>query len=252
MFVGAGDIAECNSAGPVETARLLDRIQGTVFTLGDNAYPSGTREQFENCYHPTWGRHRDRTRPTLGNHEYETPRAAAYFEYFGAAAGPSGRGYYSFQVGDWLAIALDSMNGGSEQTAWLRATLSASRSRCTVAYWHHPFTSSGAHGLRSEARAFWRILYEHDADLVLSAHDHFYERFTPQDADAARDQARGMRQFVVGTGGAPLHAFAGIHANSEVRIGAHGVLKLTLGPESYAWEFVSVTGQTDVGTGVCH
>lgn len=252
VFVGAGDIAPCDSTGPELTAPLLDRIGGTVFTLGDHAYPAGTREQFENCYHPTWGRHRERTRPTLGNHEYEAPGAVPYFEYFGANAGPRGRGYYSFQVGDWLAISLDSMNGGAEQTAWLRATLAASASRCTVAYWHHPFVSSSPHATRAEVRELWRILYDQGADVVLTAHEHFYERFAPQDAKALRDPERGMRQFIVGTGGAPLYDFAGVHPNSEARIRAHGVLKLTLGPASYAWEFVSVTGGTDLGADACH
>jgi hypothetical protein len=252
VFVGAGDIAPCDAPGPVDTARLLDRIGGTVFTLGDHTYPTTTREHLVNCYDPTWGRHRLRTRPTLGNHEYENHGPRDYFDYFGPSAGPHGRGYYSFQVGEWLAISLDSMNGSTDQTSWLRATLAASRARCTVAYWHHPFVASGSHGRRPEVPALWRILYEHGVELVLTAHEHFYERFAPLDAAGGRDPERGMRQFVVGTGGAPLYEFAGAHPDSEMRLRAHGVLKLTLGPASYAWEFVPVTGVVDFGVDACH
>ncbi len=252
VFVGAGDIAPCDAAGPVDTARLLDRISGTVFTLGDHTYPTTTREHLVNCYDPTWGRHRLRTRPTLGNHEYEIHGPRDYFDYFGANAGPHGRGYYSFQIGEWLAVSLDSMNGGPDQMAWLRATLAANRTRCIVAYWHHPFVASGSHGRRSEVLQLWRVLHEHGADLVLTAHEHFYERFAPLDAAGSRDPERGMRQFVVGTGGGPLYDFTGAHPDSEMRIRAHGVLKLTLGPVSYAWEFVPVAGGVDFGVGGCH
>jgi hypothetical protein len=252
VFVGAGDIAPCDVDGPEETARLLDRIGGMVFTLGDHAYPIADRDGFENCYHPTWGRHRERTHPTIGNHDYANPGAGAYFEYFGANAGPRGRGYYSFQIGDWLAISLDSMNDSSSQTSWLRATLAATPARCVVAYWHHPFATSANPSTRAEVRALWRILYEHGVDLVLTAHEHFYERFAPLNADGVRDRQRGMRQFVVGTGGGPLHDITAVHPNSEARIRAHGVLKLTLGPASYAWEFVPISGATDAGTDACH
>jgi hypothetical protein len=252
VFVGAGDIAPCDAAGPEDTARLLDRIGGTVFTLGDHAYPDSTRELLEKCYDPTWGRHRERTRPTLGNHEYESQGPEAYFDYFGANAGPRLRGYYSFAIGEWLALSLDSMNGGADQISWLRATLATSRARCTVAYWHHPFAASIPRGSRPEVRELWRILYDHNADVVLTGHEHFYERLAPQDPAAIRDPERGMRQFVVGTGGAPLYDFAGVHPNSEARIRAHGVLRLTLGPASYAWDFISTDGALDSGVDACH
>jgi hypothetical protein len=144
------------------------------------------------------------------------------------------------------------MNDGSPQMAWLKATLAANRSRCTIAYWHHPFVASRGRAPRPEARELWRILYEHDADVVLTAHEHFYERYAPQGPDEIRDPKRGMRQFIVGTGGAPLHEFEGIHPNSEVRQRAHGVLKLTLGPASYAWELVTASGVLDAGDDACH
>jgi hypothetical protein len=256
VFVGAGDIAPCDNtspaAGPANTARLLDSIPGAIFTLGDHAYPTASREYFEHCYHPTWGRHRGRTRATIGNHEYEVPRAEAYFEYFGERAGPAFLGYYSFTVGSWLVLSLDSMNNSSAQTAWLRATLAGNRSRCTVALFHHPFVASGGHVTRPEAFEFWRILSEHGVDMVLTAHEHFYERFAPLNADGVRDPDRGMRQFVVGTGGAPLYGFTSTHPASEARASVHGVMKLTLGPESYAWEFVSVSGTMDSGVDTCH
>ena len=255
VFVGAGDIAVCGSAGTQGTANLLDTISGTVFTLGDNAYFSGTREDFQNCYHPTWGRHRARTRPSPGNHDYGVPGAVAYFEYFGSNAGPPGRGYYSFRVGEWLAVSLNSnvpSGAGSTQAAWLRQTLSINNTRCTVAYWHHPLFSSGPHGANTSVRELWEILYEYEADLILSGHEHLYERMAPQDPGGAADPVRGIRQFIAGTGGAPLYQFHGAHPNSEVQISTFGVLKLTLGPESYAWEFIPLSGPADTGIGNCH
>ena len=255
IFVGAGDIAVCGSAGTRDTAALLDTIGGIVFTLGDNAYFSGTRDDFQTCYHPTWGRHRSRTRPSLGNHDYGVPGAAPYFEYFGANAGPPGLGYYSFTIGDWLAVSLNSnvpTSSGSAQAAWLRRTLEDHPGRCTVAYWHHPLFSSGGHGINTGVRELWRILYDHDADLILSGHEHFYERMAPQDPDGLADAARGIRQIIAGTGGAELYQFVGAHPNSEVQISAFGVLKLTLGPESYAWDFLTTAGSRDTGIGGCH
>lgn len=253
--MGAGDIAECGSSGTQATAALLDTIGGTIFTTGDNAYPNGTREEFQNCYHPTWGRHKGRTRPSPGNHDYNTPGATPYYEYFGSNAGPAGLGYYSFTVGEWLVVSLNSnisAGAGSAQASWLRQTLTASRAQCTVAYWHHPVFGSGPHGGNPHMREVWRILYELDADVVLTGHEHLYERFAPQDADGVSDATRGIRQFTVGTGGAVLHQFVVAHPNSEVRFSTHGVLKLTLGPTSFSWDFVSVSGPTDSGFAGCH
>lgn len=256
VFVGAGDIALCTTDGDHEaTARLLDAIGGTVFALGDNAYMSGTAQEYNDCYDRTWGRHRHRTRPVPGNHEYESPGASPYFDYFGANAGPHGRGYYSFDLGGWHVISLNSnipVSAGSPQEAWLRADLAASRAQCTLAYWHHPLYSSGKHGNQERMRDFWRILHDAGAEIVLSAHDHTYERFALQDPDGLPDEAHGIRQFVVGTGGARPYPFTIVRPNSEVRLSALGVLKLTLSPAGYDWEFISVSGAGDFGTGTCH
>jgi hypothetical protein len=256
VFVGAGDIAMCDIHA-VETAALLDRINGFVFALGDNAYFQGTQQQYRDCYDPSWGRHKGRTFPVPGNHEYESPGAAGYYEYFGEiAAGPTGQGFYSFEIGDWHAIALNSnipVGASSAQAAWLRNDLATSRAKCTIAYWHHPLFASGVNGGSPAMRDIWRILYEADADIVLSAHEHLYERFAPQDPGGVRDGSRGIRQFVVGTGGALLTPTMAVHPNSESRINAFGVLKLTLSSDRYQWEFVQVVGgPADSGSGTCH
>jgi hypothetical protein len=256
VLVGAGDIGMCGSPGPEATARLLDRIAGTVIALGDNAYFSGSTEDFNRCYEPTWGRHRSRTRPVPGNHEYESG-GAPYFAYFGDLAGPRGLGYYSYTVGSWHVIALNSevpSGRGSPQSEWLRRELSARRSICTAAYWHRPLYSSGRNGDNPDMRELWQTLYEFDADLVINAHDHSYERFAPQDADGRLDPTRGIRQFVVGTGGASLYEFSRIRPNSEVRGAVWGVAVFTLLGGGYQWEFVPVDGApfTDSGSGSCH
>ena len=254
-FVGAGDIAICGGNAEA-TARQLDGIGGTVFTLGDNAYSSGTRTDFQNCYEPTWGRHKSRTRPAPGNHDYASPGAAAYYEYFGANAGPPGLGYYSFELGAWHIISLNSnvpADGASAQAAWLRADLAANpTTRCTLAYWHHPLFSSGPNGNNDYMRELFRLLYNAGADVLLSGHDHLYERFAPQDPDGRADPVRGLRQFVVGTGGVGLYDFVAIKPNSEVRVRAHGVIRLTLMSDRYQWEFLPVSGAGDSGIQTCH
>jgi hypothetical protein len=262
VLVGAGDIARCSRDEDEETAKLLDNIAGTVFTLGDNAYPDGTALQFSDCYDPTWGRHKARTRPAPGNHDYHTPGASGYFNYFGAAAGEVDKGYYSYDAGDWHIIVLNSECaevGGCErdspQGQWLQADLAANPSACTLAYWHHPrFSSSSVHGSNARYQDFWQLLYDAGADVVLNGHDHTYERFAPQDPTGIADPGRGMREFVVGTGGAGLYAFGTPEPNSEVREdNTHGVLKLTLYPTSYDWEFIPIAGQTftDSGSAAC-
>lgn len=263
VLVGAGDIASCVSDGDEATARLLDRIPGTVYTTGDNAYGEGTAEQFETCYGDSWGRHRDRTRPSPGNHDYVTAQAAGYFDYFGAAAGPRGRGYYSYQLGAWHVVALNSncwavggCGADSPQQRWLAADLAAAGKACTLAYWHHPlFTSGSAHDNATDLRPIFQTLYDHGAEVVLTGHNHNYERFAPQDPAGRPDPARGIRQFVVGTGGASHYGFDTVRPNSEVRDAtAYGVLKVTLRPSGYDWQFVPVAGRsfTDAGTGTCH
>lgn len=257
VLVGAGDIAVCGSEATEETKELLDEIDGTVFTAGDNAYPSGTAEQFRRCYDPTWGRHKARTRPAPGNHDYEQPGAGPYFDYFGSNAGPRGLGYYSYEIGPWHVVALNSnipIGVGSPQYEWVRADLRDSTATCTAAYWHHPRFSSGLNGSDRRFDALWRLLYELGVDVVINGHDHSYERFAPQNPDGRSDPVRGIRQFVVGTGGAVLYPFPTSLPNSEVRHSGWGVLKLTLQPDSYAWEFVPIRNQgfRDLGGDICH
>jgi acid phosphatase type 7 len=263
VLVGAGDIASCASSGDEATANLLDGIPGTVYTLEDNAYESGTSAEFANCYNPSWGRHMARTRPSVGNHEYLTAGASGYYNYFGAAAGDPSKGYYSYDLGAWHIIALNSMcenvggcGASSTMVTWLKGDLAANPSSCTLAYWHHPVFSSGStHGNNPKMIPSWDALYAGGADVVLSGHDHDYERFAPQTSSGVADPTRGIREFVVGTGGRSHRAFGTIRANSEVRNSdTYGVLKLTLHTSSYEWQFVPEAGKTfsDSGSGSCH
>jgi 3',5'-cyclic AMP phosphodiesterase CpdA len=252
VLVGAGDIAACGSRGTEATAALLDQVDGTVFTAGDNAYFQGTMPQYMQCYDPTWGRHKGRTRPAPGNHEYETPGASAYFEYFGPSAGPRGVGYYSFDIGAWHVVSLNSnvpAGEGSGQLQWLREDLAATNARCVAAIWHHPLFSSGQNGPQPMMRDVWRVLREAGADVVIAGHDHIYERFARQD-ESGRATTGGLRQFTIGTGGAELTSPARVTANSEVRGAAFGVLKLTLNPESYSWQFLPVPPATFGDSGI--
>jgi hypothetical protein len=293
VLVGAGDIASCKSKHLDEaTARLLDRTFGSVFTLGDNAYEHGNTATFRDCYGPSWGRHRGRTRPTAGNHDYHPLGALGYFGYFGAAAGDPNRGYYSYDLGGWHVVALNTeceavggCGADSPQGQWLRADLAANPRACTLAYWHRALFSSsvrrwssqpvrsawealyeaGADLLRpfvpgrmrhsnTSVRPFWRFLYEAGTDVVVSSHEHLYERFAPQDPQGRPDPEHGIREFVVGTGGAPLYALGPPRPNDEVRNDqTHGVLKLTLLPTSYEWEFIPIEGQSfrDSGAAPC-
>jgi hypothetical protein len=256
VLVGAGDIGMCGSTGPESTARLLDGVDGIVFTAGDNAYMHGSTEQFRDCYEPTWGRHRGRTRPVPGNHEYESAGAAAYYAYYGANAGPAGFGYYSYNAGQWHVIGLNSsipMGQGSSQLEWLRQDLAETKAQCVAAIWHHPLFSAGANPTVSETQSLWRALYDAGADVIINAHDHMYQRFAPQNPDGVADSRRGIREFVVGTGGAELTMFTRPRANLETTItGSFGLLKLTLQPNSYSWQFLNASGSaTDFGSDVC-
>jgi acid phosphatase type 7 len=258
VLVGAGDISSCGLTGDSQTLQLLENIGGTVFTAGDNVYESGSTNEFRECYAPTWGRVLDRTRPAPGNHEYNTPGAAPYYAYFGARAGEAGKGYYSYELGAWHVIVLNSnveVDAKSAQIAWLEADLKAHPSLCSVAIWHHPRFSSGLHGSDARFQAFWETLYAGGVDVVLNGHDHDYERFAPQTPHGKADSKNGIRQFVIGTGGATLRPFLLPRANSEIRDSSTwGVLKLTLRQSGYAWNFVPVAGGkfTDAGTSLCH
>ncbi|HET7232507.1 MAG TPA: metallophosphoesterase [Longimicrobium sp.] len=256
--VAAGDIAGCWWRSDEATARLLDNIGGVVMPLGDNVYSDGSAGQFADCYGPTWGRHKSRTRPAIGNHDYRTEHGAPYYDYFGAAAGPRGKGWYSFDVDGWHVVVLNSegyTEEGAEQIQWLRDDLRRHPARCTLAAIHRPRFSSGKHGDSERVKPLFAALYEGGVDVLLSGHDHIYERFAPQDPSGHVDTQRGVRQFVVGTGGAPFYDFQPrINPNSEVHQNqVHGVLRLTFRPDGYDWEFVGVgEGFSDKGTDRCH
>jgi hypothetical protein len=261
VLVGAGDIANCTSPGDEATARLLDEIEGTVFTAGDNVYDRGTLATFRECYEPSWGRHKDRTHPAPGNHDWDDPDLAGYLAYFGDAAAPDGTSWYSYDLGTWHVVVLDSeceKAGGcdpdSEQGRWLADDLAASDTSCTVAIFHHPRFSSGEHGNIRAVAPLWDALHAAGTDVIVNGHDHDYERFAPQDPDGREDRARGIRQFVVGTGGTPLRAFADAQPNSELRASiTHGVLALTLREGGYGWRFHATDGRfSDEGTATCH
>jgi hypothetical protein len=260
VLIAAGDIATCDGGGAA-TAALIEGMPGTVAALGDNVYEDGTTKEFERCYGPHWGRFLARTRPAVGNHEYHSKDAAPYFKYFGVAAGPSGRGWYSYDLGTWHVIVLNSTcdeiggcGAGSRQWMWLREDVAAHPARCTLAYWHVPRFSSGEWGSSRDMLDAWRVLYEAGAEVVLSGHDHNYERFAPMDPNGARDDARGIRQFVVGTGGGEMREVDGRSKNSEKVISqTHGVIRLELYSADYVWSFVSTKGEVlDSGRTACH
>jgi len=263
VLIGAGDIADCSDlAGAEGTAKLLEANPGTVMALGDMAYPNGTAEDFK-CYHKTWGRVKDRTRPAVGNHEFHSSGATHYFQYFGGAAGDPKTGYYSYDLGSWHIVVLNSecaevggCGAGSPEEKWLRADLAAHPAGCMLAYFHKPRFSSGLnHGNDPEIGAFWQALYDYNAELILNGHDHDYERFAPQDPNGNPDPKRGIREFVVGTGGKNHREFGIRKSNSEVRNNdTFGVLKLTLKATGYDWKFIPEAGKrfTDSGSGNCH
>jgi hypothetical protein len=268
VLVGAGDIASCrNPEGAQATAKLIEQIPGTVFAAGDLAYESGSAAEFKNCYGPSWGKFKDRTKPALGNHEYVDPMAHAYFEYWGTQAGPAGKGYYSFDLGSWHIVALNTncyvkeMGGcgqGLPQEKWLKEDLAQHPNACIIAYGHHALFSSGIskrHAVHPELKMLWQDLYAAHADLVLAGHEHSYERFAAQDPEGKADPEHGIREIVVGTGGRSHDLLGFAAANSEVREWqTYGVLKLTLAPGKYTWEFIPAEGKTfrDSGSGVCH
>jgi hypothetical protein len=267
-LVGAGDIASCeNLLGAEATAKLIEGIPGTVFAAGDLVYNRGTLDEFHNCYQPTWGQFKDRTRPAPGNHEYLGSSASGYFQYWGAKAGDPAKGYYSYDLGSWHIVVINTncsvrTLGGcgqrSPQEVWLRQDLAEHPNACIIAYVHHPLFSSGilsSHAIHPELRVLWQDLYRAHADLVLAGHEHSYERFAPQTPEGKLDKKNGIRQIVVGTGGNSHTPLGFAQPNSEVRnADTFGVLKLTLAPNSYHWEFVPQAGMTftDSGESTCH
>jgi hypothetical protein len=253
-LLAVGDIGYCGSSADEAVSAVAAGLPGTIALLGDNAYPDGSAHDYASCFDPAWGSLRDRLRPVPGNHDYQTKGAAGYFSYFGSAAGTTGQGWYSYDLGDWHLIALnsdcDAIGGcgtGSPQLAWLKADLAAHEAQCTLAYWHHPRFSSGMHGDDSMTDPPWTALRNAGADIVLSGHDHDYERLAPID---------GIREFVVGTGGRSLYAWPGAAGpHTEVRANdTYGLLELQLGANSYAWRFIRAAGGSfsDAGSGTCH
>lgn len=263
VLIGAGDIADCTDlSGAEATAKLLEANPGTVMAIGDLAYPDGTRENFT-CYEKTWGRVKSRTHPAVGNHEFHSAGATFYFEYFGSVAGDPKNGFYSYDLGDWHIIVLNSeckevggCDGGSREEKWLRDDLASHPASCTLAYFHKPlFSSGGAHGNDPEIRPLFQALYDAHADIVVAGHDHDYERFAAQSPTGTADPKLGIREFVAGTGGKSHRAFTAPQPNSEVRDNtAFGVLKFVLHPRGYDWLFIPEAGKTftDSGSGQCH
>jgi acid phosphatase type 7 len=266
VLLAAGDIAECDFEGDEATAAILAEYpDATIAPLGDLAYQEGTLAQFENCYDPSWGRFKDRTRPATGNHDHSTTDAQGYWDYFGSRGGPFDQYYYSYDLGAWHVVVLNSdcwrVDGcelGDPQVQWLRQDLNQSPARCALAYWHRPPFSSGRYGDAKNTegvRPLWQAAYEEGVDLVLTAHEHSYERFVPLNAEGNRDDSRGVRLIVVGTGGGNLRQFANdpLPTTETRNDDTWGVLKLTLRPTSYDWEFLPVEGKsfTDSGSGTC-
>jgi acid phosphatase type 7 len=267
VLLAAGDIAECDRAGDEATAEILDEYPAaTIATLGDNAYPEGTLQQFVECYHPSWGRHKERTRPAVGNHDHSTKDAAGYFEYFGEAGGEFDRYYYSYDLGAWHVVVLnsdcwrvDGCEPDDPQGQWLQEDLAASPGQCTLAYWHRPPFSSGRYGEPKDVervRPLWELIYDMGVDVLLAGHEHSYERFAPMNDAGERDDERGVRLFVVGTGGGNLRNFEydPLPTTEARNAETWGVLKLTLKPAGYDWEFLPVDGRTftDSGSDSCH
>ena len=277
VLIGTGDIGDCNYRGAALTTKLMDsvlradsaaKVHDEAFTLGDNAYPDGSTRDFARCFAPTWGDTAKlimkNIRPSVGNHEHLSGGAAPYYQYFGSRAGPTNKGYYSYNVGAWHAIVLNSeivVNVGftdaerNAQLNWLEQDLKSNKQLCTVAYWHHPRFSSGWHGSDKRLAPFWQLLYANGVDLILNGHDHNYERFLPQTPEGTVDSTKGITQIVSGTGGGVLRAFRAKTApHSAYRVQGHfGVLKLTLGAAAYRYAFLGVNGAIwDRGGGACH
>lgn len=266
VIAAAGDISDSALGKQQKTSDLIfGKGYDGVLLLGDNQYESGSLSDYNQYFEPTWGRFKSTTYPVPGNHEYGTSNASGYYSYFGSRAGDATKGYYSFDLGDWHLIALNtndnncgfvSCSASSAQVTWLKADLQKNTKKCTLAFWHHPrFNSGASHGNFTAAQAIWDELYAAGADVVLNGHEHIYERFDPQDPAGVADAQKGIRQFTVGTGGRAFYSIGTAKPNSVVRRNdTYGVLKMTLKTASYDWEFVPIAGSTfsDKGTGQCH
>jgi acid phosphatase type 7 len=275
ILIGAGDIGICGTNGDEATAQLVDsvlkadsaaHVETAVFTTGDNAYPAGLDRDFVRCFAPSWGSPRlglmKLMRPSIGNHDYQSARGAAYYRYFGSRAGPAFKGYYSYDIGDWHAIVLNSelvyrgsSSERSAQEAWLRKDLSERGKPCTLAYFHRPLFSSGAHGASPQMKGLYEILSRGRVDLIINGHEHHYERFRPQTPEGIADSVNGMEQIIVGTGGGPLTGIRSrLAANSQVQVQGHwGVLIIVLGQNEYRTSFLEVGGRIwDPSGGKCH
>jgi len=260
VITAAGDIASEGAPGTGQrrTADLIESIGPTAaLTLGDNQYPNGALADFMASYDPTWGRFKGITRPVPGNHDYDTAGADGYFDYFGPRAHRGNGGYYSFDIGAWHLIAVNSGPGtiSGEQLAWIRHDLRRSDATCELAYWHHPRWSSGTtHGSDGDVAPLWRVLYRFGVDVVLNGHEHNYERFALMSPDGRLAPDTGIREFVVGTGGADSYPFGQPIRGSQKRVtGVFGVLRMTLHDDAYSWAFVNGSGTiSDHGRQACH
>jgi Calcineurin-like phosphoesterase len=252
VLLAVGDVATCDSQADDTVAALASRLPGTIAMLGDTVYDDGSTPDFRECFDPSWGQMRSRIRPAVGNHEYHTDAASGYFTYFGAAAGEAGKGWYSYDLGAWHVVVLNSNCGeevecwsGSEQYAWLQSDLASFSGECLLAYWHHPRWSSGRHGNSDWVGPFWDAVRDAGGDIVLNGHDHTYERVSVD----------GVREFLVGTGGKSHYPFTNdpLPTTEARNDSTYGLLWLALGEGSYQWEFVGLgdTGFTDAGTGQC-
>ena len=266
VLIGAGDISVCGQKGDERTARLIERLliqfpQAQVFTTGDNVQIMGEIYEYTHCFHSTWGRFQERIHPSPGNHDWYFNQGDAYFDYFGAAAGERGVGYYSYNLGDWHIVSLNSncevqdCGPDSPQAQWLRADLEQASQACALLYWHHPLWTSGTVPVSEAGKAFWQIASEAGADIVVNGHDHHYERFAPLDASGNEDPALGTRVFIAGTGGAWLFDLADPLPITEARDNSTlGVMVFLLYPTWYEWYFVPAAGGqfSDSGSGICH
>lgn len=252
-----GDTGWCGSPALGPLARLFEHFDGDILLAGDLAYPSGTMEEFKQCFEPSFGRFKSRMRASPGNHDYVASVAAdSYFSYFGDRSGPNRLGYYSFRAAEWTVMMLNSnvpINKASAQYAFVRNTMQQTPTRCTMAVLHHPFDSSGINGPTPSLRDIWELMYNLGGDVVIAGHDHLYERHSPVDTDQRRDDAKGIRQFTVGTGGAPLYNKVRNALNSEYFAATYGMLRIKLDPALYQWQFMDMNGNVlDSGLNVCH